>query len=143
MMTAEAAARSAVELLRQLRAGAAIVDHSREDSGLQAAGEGRVIFGVGQAGIDELPDNPRAVGLGEVGPVPDACAVVAQGIERFLTKRRVADLPCLSKQKLVRRLDHWRAMCKRDRRIVAFAGFGMALRHRGKSECQDEQYCDT
>src|SRR5258708_13441530 len=114
MMTAEAAARSAVKLLRQLRAGAAIVDHSREASGLQAAGEGRVIFGVGQAGIDELPDNPRAVGLGEVGPVPDACAVVAQGIERFLTNRRVADLPCLSNQKLLLRPDPPRPLSKRD-----------------------------
>src|SRR5258708_35529953 len=143
MMTAEAAAGSAIKFLRQARAWASIVDHGREDPGFQSAREGCVVFGVGKTGIDQFLEILCAVGIGETGPVPDAGAVVAKRVERFFAKRRVADLPCLSEQELIRRLDHGRAMSKCVRRIVAFAGFGMALGHRGKSECQDERYCDT
>src|SRR5258706_16246685 len=71
MMAPEAAAGSAIKLLRQARAWASIVDHGREDAGFQAAGEGCVVFGIGQTGLDQFLDNLCTVGLGETGSVPD------------------------------------------------------------------------
>ena len=100
MVSAKIAAGRCLEGKGQRRAGRAVIENRRENTGLQAAGDGSRIGGVDQTLREEVGNDLVLDGVGDVSAMPDARVRIEKRIQRGRPQRRLVNLPGILFQEL-------------------------------------------